>query len=45
MPEIREEHMADDQHCDVVVIGIGAGGGTLGHRLATSNKPVPSTAL
>ena len=28
--------MADDQHYDVVIIGTGAGGGTLGHRLATS---------
>jgi len=32
--------MADDQHYDVVVIGTGAGGGTLGHRLATSNKRI-----
>jgi choline dehydrogenase-like flavoprotein len=28
--------MADDQHYDVVIIGTGAGGGTLGHRLATN---------
>ena len=27
--------MADDQRYDVVIIGTGAGGGTLGHRLAT----------
>lgn len=26
--------MAEDQHYDVVIIGTGAGGGTLGHRLA-----------
>jgi choline dehydrogenase-like flavoprotein len=28
--------MADDQYYDVVIIGTGAGGGTLGHRLATN---------
>jgi thioredoxin reductase len=28
--------MADGQHYDVVIIGTGAGGGTLGHRLATN---------
>ena len=32
--------MADDQHYDVVIIGTGAGGGTLGHRLATSGTKV-----
>ena len=32
--------MADDQHYDVVIIGTGAGGGTLGHRLATSGLKV-----
>jgi choline dehydrogenase-like flavoprotein len=32
--------MADDRHYDVVVIGTGAGGGTLGHRLATSGKRI-----
>ena len=32
--------MADDQHYDVVIIGTGAGGGTLGHRLATSGARV-----
>ena len=32
--------MADDQHYDVVIIGTGAGGGTLGHRLATSGVKV-----
>ena len=32
--------MADDQHYDVVIIGTGAGGGTLGHRLATSGAKV-----
>jgi choline dehydrogenase-like flavoprotein len=32
--------MADDQHYDVVIIGTGAGGGTLGHRLATSGVRV-----
>ncbi len=26
--------MADDQHYDVIIIGTGAGGGTLAHRLA-----------
>jgi choline dehydrogenase-like flavoprotein len=32
--------MADDQHYDVVIIGTGAGGGTLGHRLATNGAKV-----
>ena len=32
--------MADDQHYDVVIIGTGAGGGSLGHRLATSGTKV-----
>ena len=32
--------MADDQHYDVVIIGTGAGGGTLGHRLATNGVKV-----
>ena len=32
--------MADNQHYDVVVIGTGAGGGTLGHRLATGGAKV-----
>ncbi len=32
--------MAGDQHYDVVIIGTGAGGGTLGHRLATSGAKV-----
>ena len=32
--------MADDQHYDVVIIGTGAGGGTLGHRLAMNGAKV-----
>jgi choline dehydrogenase-like flavoprotein len=32
--------MADDQHYDVVIMGSGAGGGTLGHRLATHGVKV-----
>ncbi len=32
--------MTDDQHYDVVIIGTGAGGGTLGHRLATNGAKV-----
>ncbi|MEZ0070515.1 choline dehydrogenase-like flavoprotein [Streptacidiphilus sp. MAP12-20] len=32
--------MADDQHYDVIVIGTGAGGGTLAHRLAGSGKRI-----
>jgi choline dehydrogenase-like flavoprotein len=32
--------MAADQHYDVVIIGTGAGGGTLGHRLATNGVKV-----
>ena len=32
--------MADDQHYDVVIIGTGAGGGTLGHRLASNGAKV-----
>jgi choline dehydrogenase-like flavoprotein len=32
--------VADDQHFDVIIIGTGAGGGTLAHRLAPSGKRV-----
>ena len=32
--------MADDQQYDVIIIGTGAGGGTLAHRLASSGKRV-----
>ncbi|RKE17333.1 GMC oxidoreductase [Streptomyces sp. TLI_171] len=32
--------MADSQHYDVIVIGTGAGGGTLAHRLAPTGKRV-----
>ncbi len=32
--------MTNDQHYDVAIIGTGAGGGTLGHRLAMSGKRV-----
>lgn len=32
--------MADDQHYDVIVIGSGAGGGTLVHRLADTGKRI-----
>ena len=32
--------MAADQHYDVIIIGTGAGGGTLAHRLAPSGKRV-----
>ena len=32
--------MADDRHYDVVIIGTGAGGGTIGHRLATNGANV-----
>jgi choline dehydrogenase-like flavoprotein len=32
--------VADDQHWDVIVIGTGAGGGTLAHRLATTGKRI-----
>jgi len=32
--------VADDQHYDVIIIGTGAGGGTLAHRLASSGKRV-----
>ena len=32
--------MADDEHYDVIVIGSGAGGGTLAHRLAPTGKRV-----
>lgn len=32
--------MADDHHYDVIVIGTGAGGGTLAHRLAPTGKRV-----
>jgi choline dehydrogenase-like flavoprotein len=32
--------MTDDQHYDVAIIGTGAGGGTLGHRLAAAGRRV-----
>ncbi len=32
--------MADDQHYDAIIIGTGAGGGTLGHRLALGGARV-----
>ncbi|MQA73642.1 MAG: FAD-binding protein [Solirubrobacterales bacterium] len=32
--------MADDTHYDVIIIGSGAGGGTLAHRLAPSGKRI-----
>src|SRR5690349_13577343 len=32
--------MADDPHYDVIIIGTGAGGGTLAHRLAPTGKRV-----
>jgi choline dehydrogenase-like flavoprotein len=32
--------MVDDQHYDVIIIGTGAGGGTLAHRLAPTSKRV-----
>jgi choline dehydrogenase-like flavoprotein len=32
--------VTDDQHYDVIIIGTGAGGGTLAHRLAPSGKRV-----
>ncbi|WP_405859870.1 GMC family oxidoreductase [Streptomyces sp. NBC_00090] len=32
--------MADDQHYDVIVVGTGAGGGTLAHRLAPTGKRI-----
>ena len=32
--------MADDEHYDVIVIGTGAGGGTIVHRLAPSGRRI-----
>jgi choline dehydrogenase-like flavoprotein len=32
--------MVDDQHVDVIVIGTGAGGGTVAYRLADTGKNV-----
>ena len=32
--------VASDQHFDVIVIGTGAGGGTLAHRLAGTGKQI-----
>ncbi|GAA5019736.1 GMC family oxidoreductase [Kitasatospora paranensis] len=32
--------MADDRHYDVIIIGTGAGGGTLAHRLAPTGKRI-----
>jgi hypothetical protein len=44
-PDDREDPMADDQHYDVVVIGNGAAGGTLGHRLAVPSLTAIANAL
>lgn len=35
--------MARDHHADVIIIGTGAGGGTLAHRLAPSGKRTKRT--
>lgn len=32
--------MADNEHYDVIIIGTGAGGGTLAHRLASTGKRI-----
>ena len=32
--------MSDERHWDVIVIGTGAGGGTLAHRLASTGKRI-----
>src|SRR5689334_3961423 len=42
MPETRPYcgQVADEEHYDVIVIGTGAGGGTLAHRLADTGKNV-----
>ena len=37
--------MAEDRHYDVFIIGTGAGGGTLAHRLAPSGKRIPGLKL
>ena len=34
------ESMAESTHYDVIIIGTGAGGGTLAHRLAPSGKKI-----
>jgi len=34
--------MPQDNHYDVIIIGTGAGGGTLAHRLAPSGKTIQS---
>src|SRR5205823_9179080 len=39
-PLERDPHMADDQRYDVIIIGTGAGGGTLAHRLAPTGKRI-----
>src|SRR3954471_11676332 len=36
----RGAPVTDDHHYDVIIIGTGAGGGTLAHRLAPSGKQV-----
>jgi choline dehydrogenase-like flavoprotein len=33
--------MAAERHSDVIIIGTGAGGGTLAYRLAPSGKRIP----
>src|SRR3954451_14283876 len=37
---LRGAPVTDDRHYDVIIIGTGAGGGTLAHRLAPSGKQV-----
>ena len=40
LARLRRPGVVDDQHYDVIIIGTGAGGGTLAHRLAPSGKRI-----
>ena len=37
---MRDGTMTTNQHYDVIIIGSGAGGGTLAHKLAPSGKKI-----
>ena len=39
-PYGKEPIMTQENHFDVIIIGTGAGGGTLAHRLAPSGKKI-----
>ena len=42
---MNEERVMAAEHYDLIVIGTGAGGGTLAHTVAPSGKRVPQRIL